>query len=96
MSDDLVKRLRVMADRMPVANSQMCSDAADRIEEAEALPSGRKPLGDHWFLKHVLPKVTRVEVIDSNGRIYTQYDAKDVWISVQDDERTLKVFLKNE
>lgn len=61
-----------------------------------ALPPGRKPLGDDWFLKHLFPKVTRVEVIDSNGRVYTQYDVKDVWISVQDDERTLKVFLKND
>lgn len=61
-----------------------------------ALPPGRKPLGNDWFLQHLFPKVTRVEVIDSSGRVYTQYDAKDVSISVQDDERTLKVFLKND
>lgn len=39
-------------------------------------------------------KVTRVEVIDSNGRVYTNYNCKDVEIQLQDGEKTLKVFLK--
>ena len=46
----------------------------------------------------VLPKVTRVEVIQHsephNGRAYTKYDAKDVEIQYQDDGKTLKIFLK--
>lgn len=46
----------------------------------------------------ILTKVTRVEVIQHspphNGRAYTNYDAKDVEIQYQDDERTLKIFLK--
>ena len=37
-------------------------------------------------------KVTRVEVIDSNGRIYTNYNCKDVEIQLQDDNKTLKIF----
>ena len=41
------------------------------------------------------PKVTRVEVIDSRGRAYMEYNAADVQVSFQDDEKTLKVFLKN-
>lgn len=60
------------------------------------LPEGRKPLDNSWFAQHVFPKATRVEVIDSNGRSYVKYDVKDVFISLQDDERTLKVFLKND
>lgn len=60
------------------------------------LPEGRKPLDDNWYLQHLFPKVTRVEVIDSTGRVYSEWDVKDVWISVQDDERTLKVFLSND
>ena len=60
------------------------------------LPEGRKPLDDNWFLKYLFPKVTRVEVIDSDGRSYVKYNVSDVSISVQDEERTLKVFLKNE
>ncbi len=42
------------------------------------------------------PDVTRLEVIDSTGRAYTQWDVKDVQLSFQDEGRTLKIFLKNE
>lgn len=38
-------------------------------------------------------KVTRFEVIDENGRVYTTKDCK-VELSYQDDGRTLKVFIK--
>lgn len=40
-----------------------------------------------------LSKCTRVEVIDKNGRSYTNYDCKTVETQLQDDERTLKVFI---
>jgi hypothetical protein len=43
-------------------------------------------------------KINRVEVIQHsppyNGRAYTNYNAKDVEIQLQDDGRTLKIFLK--
>ena len=41
------------------------------------------------------PNVTRVEVIDENGRSYTKYLDNDqkVYYSLQDDKRTLKVFI---
>ncbi len=61
-----------------------------------ALPPGREPLSNDWFLQQKFPEVTRVEVIDSNGRAYVKYKVSNVSISVQDNERTLKVFLKNE
>jgi hypothetical protein len=39
-------------------------------------------------------KVTRVEVIDHNGRSYTNFDTNNkVELSYQDDGRTLKVFI---
>jgi hypothetical protein len=38
-------------------------------------------------------KITRVEVIDENGRSYTKYGVTDVQLILQDDERTLKIFL---
>ena len=48
--------------------------------------------------KQETSKVTRVEVIQHsppyNGRVYTNYNAKDVEILFQDDGRTLKIFLK--
>ena len=39
-------------------------------------------------------KITRVEVIDKNGRIYTNYSVKDIELQLQDDNRTLKIFLE--
>ena len=44
-------------------------------------------------------KVTRVEVIDENGRSYVNWnDNNQVTLSYQDDDRTLKIFIsqKNE
>ena len=40
--------------------------------------------------------VTRVEVIDENGRSYTKYLDKDqkVCYNIQEDGRTLKVFIQ--
>ncbi len=39
-------------------------------------------------------KTTRVEVIDQNGRSYVNWDKKNkVSISMQDEDRTLKVFI---
>jgi hypothetical protein len=46
--------------------------------------------------KNIIPldKVTRIEVIDDNGRAYTNWDAKNkTEISMQDNGRTLKIFL---
>jgi len=48
------------------------------------------PNGD--FLKNY-PDVTRFEIIDDNGRVYTNYDVSNVQVSLQDDGKTLKVFL---
>jgi hypothetical protein len=39
-------------------------------------------------------KVTRLEVIDENGRSYVKYHISDVKFSLQDDDRTLKIFLE--
>ena len=41
--------------------------------------------------------VTRVEVIDDNGRSYVKYlnDDELAWLSFQDDNRTLKVFIQD-
>ena len=44
--------------------------------------------------KEDLSKVTRVEVIDSKGRSYTNWEAKNVELDLQDSGRTLKVFCR--
>ena len=38
-------------------------------------------------------KVTRVEIIDENGRAFLMRDLASVKLSLQDDERTLKLFV---
>jgi hypothetical protein len=48
------------------------------------------PTGD--YIRNY-PLINRVEVITSNGREFVQYDCSNVQVSIQDDERTLKVFL---
>ena len=40
-----------------------------------------------------LSKVTRFEVIDETGRVYTRHNC-NIELSYQDDNRTLKVFVK--
>ncbi len=40
-----------------------------------------------------LSKVSRVEVIDGMGRVYTNWEVGIVDLQLQDDERTLKVFI---
>ena len=42
-----------------------------------------------------LDNVTRVEVIDDHGRSYVHYNADTVEYSLQDDGRTLKIFIKS-
>jgi hypothetical protein len=53
----------------------------------------QQPNGD--FLKNY-PEVTRVEVVTEDGREFVRYDCSDVQMSLQDDGRTIKVFLKQE
>ena len=41
------------------------------------------------------PDITRLEVID-DGRELVKYDLKDVQISIQDDGRTMKIFVNKQ
>ena len=71
-------------------------DSFDTVEELfEDLHAEdvQAPNGD--FLKNY-PEVTRVEVITDDGREFVRYDCHDLQLSLQDDRRTLKVFLKQE
>lgn len=40
--------------------------------------------------------VKRFELIDENGRAYVTYGVKDIEMSFQDNDTTLKVFLKTD
>jgi hypothetical protein len=49
---------------------------------------------DIAYVRETLPKVTRVEVIDQNGRSYTNWNKDNrVELSLQDNGKTLKVFI---
>ena len=39
--------------------------------------------------------VTRLEVIDSEGRSYTNYLVRNITFSLQDDGKTLKLFVED-
>ena len=62
------------------------------------LPEGRIPLSSAWMQEKAqdFSKVTRVEVIDKNGRSYTNWDVKSVELQLQDDGRTLKLFISEQ
>jgi hypothetical protein len=51
------------------------------------------PNGD--FIKNY-PNATRVEVITNDGREFVRYHCNNVQVSMQDDGRTIKVFLTQE
>lgn len=60
------------------------------------LPEGRVPLSDDWFrsVAQDFSSVSRVEVIDSTGRAYTNMQVSSVELSLQDDSTTLKILIK--
>jgi hypothetical protein len=85
MTDD--SWLKPMDDRIAQLREETARIRGTMGEDIQA------PNGD--FLKSY-PEVTRVEVITDDGREFVRYDCNNVQLSLQDDGRTLKVFLKQE
>lgn len=52
-----------------------------------------KDLGKMYY-DIVFPDVNRVEVIDKEGRSYTNMTVTEAALMLQDDNKTLKIFLK--
>lgn len=52
----------------------------------------RKPPHKIIFDRDAYP-VTRVEVVDNDGRAYTKHNVESVWVSFQDDYKTLKLMV---
>ena len=73
----------------PVVNSMALHRWA--IEEAKEADEVR--LTEDYLMAH--EAVTRVELIEDSGRAYVKYGATDVVTSIQDQGRTLKIFLRN-
>lgn len=73
-------------------------------QEIEELRKSKKELTEYAkekfkamnsdFLKDY-PDVTRVEVITDSGREFVRYQCSNVQVSLQDNGRTIKVFLKS-
>jgi hypothetical protein len=61
--------------------------------EARAALAQPEPETDDSLTNY--PKVTRVEVITSKGREFVQHECAHVRFSLQDDGRTIKVFLSS-
>ncbi len=53
---------------------------------------------DLYQENHLLGNVNRLEVIDDDGRSYTNYlnEGQSVYMSLQDADHTLKIFVENE
>ena len=45
--------------------------------------------------QEIVEKVSRVEVIDQTGRAYVKWNVSGVQLHLQDDGRTLKLFVKD-
>jgi hypothetical protein len=75
-----------------VAHAVLGRDMSNVVERAveAVLNTG---LIEEVHTLHERPLVDRVEVIDGNGRAYTNNWVKDVSTSLQDQGRTLKVFV---
>jgi hypothetical protein len=97
--DDRIAQLREETARIRKTVSEECEEDYDSFDTIEELfedlhaEDVQAPNGD--FLKNY-PEVTRVEVITDDGREFVRYDCSNVQMSLQDDGRTLKVFLKQE
>jgi hypothetical protein len=72
----------------------------ENIKSTETLSNVRKRCND-WNndvvnSDKILPKCTRVEVIDTTGRAYVNWqEGNIVQLMMQDDDRTLKIFISS-
>ena len=74
----------------PVAWMHCVDEDITEFNDFQACPKC-EPLYTH---PPKMEKVTRLEVIDADGRSYTNWKVKDIEVSYQDDGRTLKIFIK--
>ena len=65
----------------------------EMMEEAERREAENKQIYPDGDSIESFPHVTRVEVIGKNGPEFVQYDCSNVQVSIQDQGRTLKIFL---
>ncbi len=71
---------------------EKCNDIELLRQEAYRMKSVIKSLVED-SIDTKFEKVTRLEVIDNKGRQYVQWGIKDIELSLQDFEKTLKLFV---
>jgi hypothetical protein len=66
-----------------------------KIFDENGVELNYKKIVEHYFADNSI-HINRVEVIDENGRSYVNWrEENNTTISIQDEGRTLKVFIKN-
>jgi hypothetical protein len=66
-----------------------------KIFDENGVELNYKKIVEHYFADNST-HINRVEVIDENGRSYVNWrEENNTTISIQDEGRTLKVFIKN-
>jgi len=81
------------AERREAANKKALESLEIDYENFGQKPWDESMLALNGDSIEAFPHVTRVEVIGKNGREFVQWDCSNVKISIQDDKRTMKVFL---
>jgi hypothetical protein len=89
----IVDELSYGSNNKSVVDKDSLLTIVDELKENEMPNDIQAVNGD--FLRN-FPNVTRVEVITDDGREFVRYDSSNVQVSLQDDGRTVKVFLKQE
>ena len=67
-------------------------DTQEALRRSRNLYEGEKELNQR-LSKREFASVTRVEVIDKNWRAYVNRDTNSIELNLQDEGRTLKLFL---
>lgn len=68
-------------------------DTKEALRRCRNLLASERELNER-LSKQDLVNVTRLEVIDSSGRAYTNYTASNIKLSLQDNWMTLKIFTR--
>lgn len=86
---ECAKPINYMSWRTSIDYEELREAAQNLVE---ALEAKKKVTQEHYDLE----AVTRLEIIDSNGRSYVNLHANPMKFSYQDDGKTLKIFCNND
>lgn len=92
IKDDYIKSLVELVEKIQNDFRYPNSEGeSDKIRYAQRFETEFNALLDEFRYGQ---SVTRLEVIDNNGRSYTNWKVEDLELSLQDQGRTLKIFAR--